>query len=295
VIGIIFLFLGTTLSQAIKINTHLESITNNGNSDTLEEKSIVSCRYFTLHGVEQIEREISLQDSIRISKLMNGSYIEAIACELTNLGLVPSSINSEQLRELISGEYGKKVFAKYTDKINHVVSGDSETKQNLFCTINGEAYSYVSRNLRAQLVAYIIVYPTLALFFLEFILHLLPKYPLIPWMKYENLLGEYIDLGIFGTLGWILLTIGETSLGIMDNRLVKLSMFQTLQLNDAYPSQVLPRLNTSSVSETWELSGYRIDTFMMGFFGIWFTIQNPRDEITKFRGFSMFINAESHY
>jgi len=294
-VGIILLFLGTALSQAITINTRLLSTTDNNNSDTSEEKSIVSCQYFTLHGIEQVEKEISIQDSYRISELMNGSDVEALAHELTNLGLVPSSTNSEQLRELISGEYGKKIFTKYIDKLNDVISGETETKQNIFCTVNGEAYSYVSRNLRAQLVGSITVYPAMALLFLDLILSFLTVYPLIPWMKIMILPDSYWEVGIIGVLGWIFYAINQISLEFMDNRPVKLSMFQTLQLEKKYSSAVLARLNTSSIFEKWELSGNRIDLFMIGFLGIWATIQNPQDEITKFRGFSVFINAHSPY
>ena len=162
---------------------------------------------------------------------MDRSDVEAIASELTRLGLVPSSMSSEQVDNLISGQYSKKAFARYSDKLTNVELG-KEVKQNFLCTMKGEAGSYLSRNLREQLLAILTVYPTLALLLLDLLLQIIfPNYPLI--LKFPVIQGMYWGFGIVGTFAWILFIIIEAILNVSDNMPVKLSVFQAISLEES--------------------------------------------------------------
>jgi hypothetical protein len=290
VIFIIFLLLGTTLGQAVVTNISKPSlIRSNTTSGPRTEQSDVTCRYFTIRGVEEIQKEISRQDSDKLSALMDGSEVEVIVSELTRLGLVPSSMSSEQVDNLISGEYCKKAFARCSDKLTSVNLG-KEVQQNFLCTMKGEAGSYLSRNLRAQLLAILTVYPTLALFILDILLQaIFPKYPLI--FKFPVIPGMYWGFGIVGTFAWILFFIIEAILTILDNMPVKLSVFQVISLEESYNGPYV-HINTSGAAGNWSLYGYRIRLDLLGFFGVWLSVVNPDTRYSRFIGSSLYVKAE---
>jgi hypothetical protein len=124
-VGIILLFLGVAVAPSINSSVVKTPVSKNTTTVPLTEKSNVSVQFFTLRGVKTIEREIPLQDSDRLSKLMDGLDVDAIASELTRLGLVPSSMSTEQLKSLINSEYSKKEFAKYSDRLTRLTAKES--------------------------------------------------------------------------------------------------------------------------------------------------------------------------
>jgi hypothetical protein len=246
---IILLLLGTTLGQVVAVDSVKLSITrNNTTSSASIEKSNVTCRYFTLRGVEEVQKEISLQDSHQLSALIDGSDAEAVACELKKLGLAPSSMSSEQVESLLSGEYSNQAFAIYYDKLTSI-EADKEVKQNFFCTVKGEAGSYLSANLREELLGTLIAFPALALILLDLFLQAtLPNYRLL-WQS-EIFPGIYFGFGLVGTLGLLLFVIAEAILTILEKMPVKLSVFQGISLEESYNGPYV-HVNTTGAAGNW--------------------------------------------
>jgi len=286
-VGIIFLFIGVAVAPSINSVVVKTSINKDYKSVSLTEKSKVSVQFFMLRGVETIEREIPFQDSDYLSKLMDGSDVDAIASELTSLGLVPSSMNSEQLKSLISGEYSKKEFAKYSDKLTRFTSKESsEVKQNFLCTLKGEAHSYMARNLRAELFGFA-AFPGMALLILDFWLQfLLPNYPII-------IPGIYFGFGPLGVIGLTLIAAVLALQYISDNNPIKLSLlFQDIGLYGIYNGRDA-YVNTSGIGGKWSLHGYNVDLHLVGFFGIFVSFFNPNSQYDKLIGSSIYLWAQN--
>ena len=138
---------------------------------------------------------------------------------------------------------------------------------------------------------YFIFYSSaLALVLLDLFLQtILPRYPLI--MKFETFPGHYFGFGLFGTLGWILFFITAGVLTIIENIPIKLSLFQGISLEEAYNGPYV-HVNTSGPVGNWSLSGYRILLYLIGFFGVWLSVENPDTGYSKFIGSSLFVKAE---
>jgi len=292
-VGLILLFFGGILSQGITVNAHqISTINNNNNTNSSTEKSKVSVQFFSLHGVEKIEREISVQDSYRLSSVMNSSDVNAIASELMSLGLLPSSMSQDELKNLISEEYGKKAFTKYSDKLNSIVVGRSEVKQNLFCTINGEANSYFTTNYKSMSVYAVAFIPAMALILLDIFLQLtLPWYPIL--LTIPTFVGM-LPMGILGVLGFVVWTAGLLGSELIDFMPVKLSLIQSVVMGGSH-GLPLPHVNTSGVIGKWAIYNEQITLYLIGFFGVWAHIVNPHNEYTKFIGSSLYIKAEGSY
>jgi hypothetical protein len=286
-LGIIFLFIGIAIAPSINSSVVKTLVNKENTSVSLTEKSNVSVQFFTLHGVETIEREISFQDSDNLSKLMDGSDVDAIASELTHLGLVPPSMNSE-LKNLINSEYSKKGFAKYSDRLTKLfVKEGSEIKQNFLCVLKGEAHTIEGRNLRAELLGFA-AFPGIFLLILDFVLQATdPNYPIIiPGAPYFG----------FGPLGLLGLTIVAAVLGlqyISDVNPIKLSLlFQDILLSRA-PYGMDVNVNTTGICGKWSLYGHHVDLHLVGFFGIIVSFFNPHSTNEKLIGSSMYVWAQN--
>lgn len=72
---------------------------------------------------------------------MNNSDADALAFELTNRGLAPPSLDRVLLRDLISGEYGKRQFRGLTTLLNRCPFNErgNITNRNVCCLIHGNA------------------------------------------------------------------------------------------------------------------------------------------------------------
>lgn len=280
---IILIFIGVAILPSITADNNQK--TSVKKIDTLTGENKLSCCYFTLHGIEKIEKEISPQESNRLLTLMDSSNIDAIANELYKLDLIPLSINIEQVKDLISGEYGKKNFEKYTDKFNNKILAGSNVKQNLFCILNGDAADYHSRDLKTQIFAMSTIPPGLLLFLLDILLQHFSWYPII----YSFYIWPYITFhfGILAIPTAILLGIGLIGTDILDYSPLKMSVIQFVFMGDAH-------LNTSGFLGKWSLSNKSIDLSMIGFMGLCvFTDDHQNDFTAKFRGFSLYLKADA--
>ena len=290
-VGIILLFVGVTIAQVFSENQVL-SAKNTINFNLATEKTTLSCRFFTLKGIQEVKKEITVKNMAYLSSLMNSTDYSAIASEINDLGLLPNNISIEQAKELISGEYGSQYFERYSSLFGRTHLSNSEANQNYFCRINGSAEScVVSRNLIGALVAILTVYPALVLLILELLLHVLPWYPLVSFYKFEIDIDRYIDIGFAGALGYLLYALCDTYLTFQDNRIVKRGLFQDIQLEKGLygPSA---HLTTTGGNGNWSLDGVRINMFLIGFLGIWLSSSNP-DKYSRLIGSALYVKAET--
>ena len=265
----------------------LASLTNVVGFQTIQssnEKVTIKISYSTLRGIEQVEKEISLQDSQRLSTIMNGSDTEALAYELTKLGLVPSSINSEQLRELIGGEHGKWEFALRNKVLNSYLDSErlNGTKRNLFCTIQGDARDciyFAALEMTTFAIGWIFAWLSI---------HLPTWFPsLFP------LIPIYDDMGVLFFLGFGLLLFANwfSYFRISPIRAIPI-LLSTLE--DGLKQQKA-NLSTLGLLGNWSMQNYGMDMLLIGFLGVWITINDHMNyPACYFKGFSMYTAAREY-
>jgi len=251
------------------------------------EEVTVKISYSTFDGVEQVEREISRQDSHHLSTLMSGSDNEALAYELLKLGLVPSSINMEQLKKLLSGDYTKTDVVRYNEILNDYLSNErfNGTKRNFFCVVQGDARDCIY--LAAAEMFLIGIGFTTAMLGLYLAKHFPSIFPIIPFPF------------LYGSVG-ILFLIG-LGLGMLGNYLYlfRISSFRAIpvlvsDLSDG-PHEQKANLSTRGLLGSWSIQSFDIDMFLIGFVGVWITIIDSMNENgCKFRGFSLYVAAKEY-
>lgn len=248
------------------------------------EKVLIRISYSTLRGVEQVEKEISLQDSHHLSVLMNDSDTEALTFELMKLGLVPASMTSEQVSELISGEYGKKEFACENTVFNEY-SGNEQlfgTKRNFFSNVQGDA-----RDCIYLAISEIVLLGT-GFILGSLCLYLAKKFPSIfPIIPIPFL---YDDVGILFFIGLGLMGLANVLY------LFRINPFRAIpflfSMLDDGPHEQKVNLSTRGLFGSWSIQSFDVGMMLVGFVGVWMTIFDIGNEPgCSFRGFSLYVSA----
>ena len=290
-IVIVLLLVGVTIAQGINLNTKQLSLTkSNKNIISSKEKIKLSCCYFKLDGVEQVVKEVTVQDANYLSQLMNGSDDDAIVSELDRLNLLPKTVSVEQAKDLVSGRYGQKI-SEQSQKIFYLnQSMDTDWKENFNCNISGygvDAYFMTPRMLILSYALYIgldlIILPfAVPLFVLCFLfinntkvfLFLLGLLTII--VSPLALVKSYIEMGQF-----------INSFKFTPGRIVA-NLFDAVGDGNPY-------LNTSGRNGTWGFENdYRgIAMYMQGFYGIWLSILDYRQVPgANVKGYCSYIKAK---
>ncbi len=296
-VGIILLFAGVTVVQGVSEN-QLLSAKNEKNFSLLEEKTTLICQYYTLSGLKGIQRNVSVQDALRLSKLMNGSDLYAIASELSRLGLLPENLSRQQAMDLMSGKYGMNEFERFQKVANRKIATKSEWKENSFCTIDAygpDIYSmsllvYMTANLLDWLLYYLVTIPGL---FLGFLI----ASPLL-------LMGLFIPF--FSLLGLLLVEIVSAPFYIPQMAVEEFLMsghnFIPLRASPLLTATKLfdvsgstqTYLKTSGLQGEWSLENYTsIGMYLWGFFGLsLITINEDSTTNVYLKGFCLDVKSK---
>lgn len=271
-VGIILLFVGVTVVQGISEN-QLSSAKNEKSFCLSEEKTTLMCQYYTLSGLKEIKRDVSAQDALCLSRLMNGSDLYAIAYELSRLGLLPENLSRQQAMDLMSGKYGMNEFQRFQKVANRKIAPNSEWKENSFCSIDAygpDIYStsllvYITANLLDWLLYYLVTIPGLLLGFL-IASPLLLMGLLIPFF---NLLGLLI-VEIVSAPFYIPQMMVEGFLMTGHNFIpLRASPLLTATKLFDVSGSTQTYLKTSGLQGDWSLENYTsIGMFLWGFFGL---------------------------
>ncbi len=277
-IAIILLFIG--LAVAPNINANLEKLTQTS-TQIFEERNNthkLSCRYYTLNGIEEIEKEISFEDAEHLSQLMDSSDFDAIAAELAHLDLVPESMSIHQIKEMLSGEYGRKHYIKSQEKIknNHFI--ESNIKRNIFCNVSGDAgRNYLSKPTLSIATEMLFVI-SFSLIFLDFYFQQFSWYPTVG-VGDENV---YFQCGLLLIIGFAILLIDVLINKVFDFISPKAMPYSIAFLEDD------SNINTSGMLGKWNMHNQDILLNMIGFLGLWIHFS---DYSCKFKGFALYVVA----
>ena len=120
VVGVIGLFLG--LACAPSINANVDTLVNirpclpNTSIDT----TTLTIRYYTLQGVKELEEEVPAEVAEILFNLIDSDDHNAIANTLARLELIPTTMNVEDVIELINGSIGQKEYSQYESQLEPI-------------------------------------------------------------------------------------------------------------------------------------------------------------------------------
>lgn len=125
VVGVIVLFAGIAVSPAVNPTSASYLIPE---VDESRETVPISCRIFTLDGVKEITRELSVEDAEKLSAFGEANGFSMVK-ELKQLGLL-GEMSVEKAFSLINGEYQKSQYSEYFPLITN------NSLVNLLCFVN---------------------------------------------------------------------------------------------------------------------------------------------------------------
>ena len=277
VVGVIVLFVGAGIQPSINASI----IGLNRDTTTFE------INFFTLEGIEKIEKEVSTEDAQYLLDLMDGSDYNKIAFELNRLNLLPEDMNVKQAEELINGNYGKENFKDFQNKLNFKPSSNPDIKSNSFCIVRGNAVDNWMEQLMLTIAFYSIVFSGIFLILFDLIFCLLSDWYANQWDYFSPL----FNLGFF-----LLFNLGPFIHLIYDLIPLKVAAISYAYLEDtSLPPLVYPNVNTSGLQGKWNMNKYEILLGMIGFFGIWLNYNDiVNDFACKFMGFALYVNVRGY-
>ncbi len=284
-VGIVLFVVGVAIAPGISANINQRSTENARNALYVPENSLVTCNYVTLWGVEQVEKELPVQDAVYLSQLMNTSDDATLASELHRYGLVPQTMTVEQVAELLSETYMQKEVQQIQRLLGFNELSDTDWMDNSFCSISGYGPSSYYSTLKSTMIRFAVVYAlllfvtfpgaclALILARLNFTLlaMLVIEFAYLPQMIAEELLS----------IGQVILPL-KLSPGVI-----------VAELFDFY-GHTPPILNASGRNGNWTIQNYPgIGMHMFGFFGIWLTIRvQAQYPSASVKGHCLNINAK---
>jgi hypothetical protein len=288
--GIIFLFVGATASSAIAAHIDESRLCNDKRTVGISQETItLSCKYFTLEDVEEIEREISFEDLKHLYQLLDNSDFYAASLKLDNLGLIPENISVKESVDLMSGRYGKKAFEKYGKQLRNITPKkvDRRIRLNLFNVVSGSSCDhdfhsrFYSRLKRPAVI-------------IGFILLQLDKIMLkFKWYPRWTIMWDW-EVGILWYIGDFLISLGydwenvvHTFFPLKIARCFRVELFDSAKREQA-------SLTTLGLLGYWTMSDYWICVRMFGFTGV-FIVEDDcfNEDSCRFMGYSIMTIARN--
>lgn len=285
-IAVILLFIGLAFAPSINANVRNISKINTNLVESHKETINVCCRYFTLRGIEEIEKEVLIQDYEHLSQLMDGSNIDAIVYKLDKLHLLPEKINIEQSKDLLSGEYGKQHFEKLQEKLKLNHFANSNIKRNIFCNVSGNGVHCELSTPVLWTITAVFMLSGVSLMLLDFLFRIFPWYPL--YGNYPFYSGPFFFLAMsFVGIGELILE----SFRLKSQKEMPLS-FAILEDSSLHPWEY-SNVNTSGLLGKWWIRNHYIHLNMIGFLGLWITYDGGWEcgRPCEFKGFALYVNA----
>jgi len=258
-----------------------------------EEKVPMTCSFFTVHGVEQVEKELSVQDAAYLSLLMDTSDSAFLASELCRYGLLPQAMTVDQAVEVLNGESIQKKVQQAQQFLGVKQSLDSDWMSNSLCSVSGFGLRSLYTTPRFLVwstalifalfcfitVPGIFVATALSRMFNDTYSYLIFFFTLIlfyfPQMLVEDL---YWDMG-----QWI-----------NPIKLPSTLVVAHLTTWDWAGDIETPYLSVLGSDGNWTIENYTgIGLHMIGFFGVWLSTYNKSNRASaQFRGYCLHINAK---
>jgi|GEM_PF-2952229 len=285
-VGIVLLFIGVMVAPNISAHISESSIENYRNTRYAPGNSLVTCNYVTLWGVEQIEKELPVQDAAYLSQLINNSDDATLVSELHRYGLVPRTMTVEQVAELLSETYMKREVQQIQRLLHTDEASDADWMDNSLCSISGYGPSSYYSTLKSSIIRFAVV-------------NALYLFVTLPWGLFAIFLYKMFKMELIALLimqlcylpqmiAEELLSIGQVIIPF------KLSPGVIVaELFDFY-GHTPPILNTSGTNGNWTIQNYPgIGMHMFGFFGLWLTIRvQAQYPSASVKGHCLTINAK---
>ncbi len=265
-VGIVLLFVGITIAPCISAEINPRFTEKSRNTLFSPQNCTVTCNYVTFQGVEQVERELTVQDAVYLSQLVNTSENDILASELNRYGLVPQTMKVEQVIELLNETSVQEEFLQAKGLSYSTPLSDTDWMKSSFCSISGYGPSCYYSTLKSLLFRFALVYA-------------LYLFVTLPGASIGLLLSRLSDNPYAGLFVMLLFYIPQMfaeellSLGQVFNPLKISPGIIVAELFDLY-GHTPPHLNVSGANGNWTIQNYPgIGMHMVGFFGIWLTVR----------------------
>jgi hypothetical protein len=293
-VGIVLLFIGVTVFQGISADidqSSREAIGNIGMSD--RERTTVSCSFFTLHGVEQVGKELMVQDAVYLSQVMNTSDGVTLAFELDRYGLLPQSMTVTQAAEIINGVSMYEEVQRVQQFLHANQSLDTDWMSNSLCSVSG----YGPRSLyttprfwvwSTALVFALYCFVTMPGFFVAEVLSHIFNGSFSDIIFFCTVLLFYFPQMLAEDLYW---TMGQW---INPIKLPCAVVVAHLTTWDWAGDNETPYLDVSGRQGNWTIENYTgIGIHMIGFVGVWLSRYNKSNRASaQVKGYCLHINAK---
>jgi len=279
-VAVILLFIGLAFAPSINANTNrIPILRNTQNVATSKDTTKLTCSFYTLNGIKEVEKVVSIDDAEYLSQLMDDTDYDAIASELNRLGLLPKGMSFQETKDLISGEYGRRQFKQNIRKSTDDSVKDTSTliKRNILCKVSGDApdhYYFTPWQIALYGSGWFALF--LEIFFIRFSWYPTFLIPIVP-----------LELGIFGIYAFL------ASIFAQVYPFLRINPFRTapcvLALIYDGPWDNPANLRAEGLLGNWTLQRYNIGLLMVGFLGLWISeLDNQNEPNCKFMGFSLY-------
>jgi len=272
VISIILLLLGVACAPTIFAKS----------KEFNEEKMKIEISYFTMDGIQTIEKYIPKDKANNLLVLMDGFDFKTVSYELNQLNLIPEDMDIQQAEDLLNGDYGINNCKQLYDDFKPLSKNLNSSEENFFSIVGGSAVDNEMFYVRDTFLFSLCCIPGLLLMVLDSKLSDFPWYPSNPYFN-----GPLFWFGAF------FLYIGLMSYWIFHiNPFKPMGLSKAILEDTSLPPYNYPNVNTYGVLGQWLMSDLRIELDMIGFLGVWINyddgIHNPA---CQFNGFALYINA----
>ena len=286
VVGIVLLFIGVTIAEGFSANIMQVSRANTSTPTSSDvETTTVTCRYFTFSGVEQVEKELSVQDAVYLSEMMNTSDSTILASELHRYGLLPQTMNEEQATALLTSEYVQKELQQVKQLLPTRQVLDSDWMKNSLCSVSGYGVNSYYMDIKNLVVRFALVYA-------------LYLFVTLPASLLTLLLIQIFHTEIFMLLMLFFYIPQMIAEGFLwdGEKFPPFKLSPTIVVAELYDmyGHDLPYLNVSGIQGNWNISTYPgIGIYMLGFYGIWLSIKTDSNiPIGQVKGWCFQITAQ---
>jgi len=293
-VGIVLLFMGVTIAQGISTGIyHYSSETSRNTVITDSGKTVVSCSFFTFRGVEQVEKELLVQDAMYLSQVMNTSDSATIASELDRFGLLPQMMTVEQATELINGKSLRKKVQQVQQFLDVEQSLDSEWMSNSLCSVSGYGPRSLYETPRFMVWSTALVYAlfcfiTIPGIFVATALSLMFNESFSDLIFFFTLMLFYFPQMLAEDLYW------DMGQWINPIKLPSALVIAHLTTWDWAGDTETPYLSVSGTNGDWTIENYTgIGLHMIGFFGVWLSLYNKSNRASaQVKGSCLHMNAK---
>lgn len=252
-------------------------------SDSSENKVLVSCKYFTKNGVEEVKKSLKNSEIDHLFKILDTLNIEKLINELEQNKMLPKNYNAKETLNLINRKNETNFLEKLDINFSDI-NNNLNYYYNYFCFVKGNAIDSMMLNtLKSTLYHTINILLIIDEYLLNFKFY--PRIRIGPYSAFE--------LGIFGILasflGLYIFNIPSIPIPL------KVSPILMAWLTDIH-DQEYAELITRGIYDEWTIRSYGMSLIMIGFTGIWITklFQDINRPECKFIGWTIFIAADNY-